>query len=276
MSLERRLADELVRKHPDRAAGVLERLGVEDATHLLSRVAPPGAAAVLKRMSPQLAAAALDASDAKRVADVLEALPLDVASRLARRLSPERQAEVLEKVGARLARALRSLSRFPEGSAGALMDPNVLALPEDLTAKEALDLIRETPENARYNLYVVDREQRLVGVVNLREILIARPRSRLADFMVRQPKQLDARADRSVVIGHPGWREVHSLPVVDEQGCYLGAIRYRTLRELEDELLGGKAEDVSVREALGQLFAAGAGGLLDALTTPDAPRTGGR
>jgi magnesium transporter len=276
MSLERRLADELVRKHPDRAAGALERLGVEEATQLLSRVAPSGAAAVLQRMSPQLAAAALDASDGKRVAEVLEALPLDVASRLSRRLSPERQAEVLEKVGARLARALRSLSRFPEGSAGALMDPNVLALPEDLTAKEALDLIREAPENARYNVYVVDREQRLVGVVNLREILIARPRSRLADFMVRQPQQLDGRADRSVVIGHPGWREVHSLPVVDEQGGYLGAIRYRTLRELEDELLGGKAEDVNVREALGQLFAAGAGGLLDALTAPDAPRTGGR
>lgn len=276
MSLERRLGEELVRKHPERAAGVLERLGVEEAARVLGRATAREAAPALQRMSPQVAAEVLGNLGTDRIAQLLEALPLDVASRLTRRLSSERTAEALEKVSARLARALRSLHRFPEGSAGALMDPNVLALPEDLTAKEALDRVRETPENARYNVYVVDREQRLVGVVNLRELLLARPRSRLADLMVRQPKRLDARADRSVVVAHPGWREVHSLPVVDEQGGYLGAIRYRTLRELEDTLLGGKVEDVNVREALGRLFAAGAGGLLDALTTQGPQGTGGR
>ncbi len=268
MSLERRLADQLVRQHPERAAAALERLGVEEATGLLARVAPRGAAPVLQRMSAHVAATVLGSFEAERIAELLEALPLDAASRLARRLPPELQEQAFERVGTRLARALHSLHRFPDGSAGALMDPNVLALPEDLSAREAVDRIRQDPENARYNIYVVDREQRLVGVVNQREILLAPPRARLADFMVRNPQRLDGRADRSAVVAHPGWREVHSLPVVDEQGAYLGAIRYRTLRELEDQLLGGAGEDLNVRAALGQLFAAGAGGLLDALTTP--------
>jgi Mg/Co/Ni transporter MgtE len=276
MSLERRLAEQLVREHPERAAGVLERLGVEEAARVLSNAPAREAAPVLQRMSPQFSAAVLETFDTEKIARALEALPLDVASRLARRLPAELGAAALEKLGPRPARALRSLLRFPEATAGALMDPDVLALLEDLTAKEALDRIRETPDSARYNVYVVDHEQRLVGVVNLRELLLARPRSRLADLMVRDPLRLDARADRSVVVGHPGWKEVHSLPVVDEGGGYLGAVRYRTLRALEEELLGGKAEDGNAREALGQLFSAAAGGLLDALTNPGDPRTGGR
>jgi magnesium transporter len=276
VSLESRLAREFVRRHPTRSAGVLERLGAEEAAGMLSRCSAHEAAAVLRRMSPQVAAAALADLGEAKAADILETLPLDVAARLARRVDPELLAAGLERMDPRTGRSLRSLLRFAEDSAGALMDPNVLALPEDATAGEALDRIRSEPENARYNVYVVDRSQHLVGVVNLREILLARPRERLADFMVRNPKRLDANADRAAVVAHPGWREAHALPVVDSEGCYLGAIRYKILRALEEEFLGGEPQDADVREALGRLFATGAGGLLDALTSPGASKPGKR
>lgn len=64
---------------------------------------------------------------------------------------------------------------------------------------------------------------------------------------------------------------MHSLPVVDEDHHYLGALRYRTLRELEEELLRGRGGDRDTAAALGELFATGAAGLLDAL----APAQGG-
>ncbi|MBW2495201.1 MAG: CBS domain-containing protein, partial [Deltaproteobacteria bacterium] len=220
-------------------------------------------------------AAVLESFDAAKLASVLEALPLDVASRLTRRLPAECAEAALEKLGPRSSRALRALLHFRENTAGSLMDPNVLALPSDLTAREALQQIRKTPESARYNVYVVDSEQRLAGAVNLRELLLAKPQSRLADLMVRDPLRLDAHADRSVIVTHPGWKEVHSLPVVDEGGGYLGAVRYRTLRALEEEMQRGRTEDGDVRESLGQLFSAGAGGLLDALTSFGPPRSGG-
>jgi magnesium transporter len=148
------------------------------------------------------------------------------------------------------------------------MDPEVLALPLDLTAGEALARVREQPEQARYNLYVVDGEQRLVGALNLRELLVADPSDRLADLMASEPLRLVATADRALVVSHPGWRRVHALPVVDEDDRYLGALRYHTLRELEEELLRGRHEDRSTADALGDLFAAGAAGLLEALAPP--------
>jgi len=264
----------MIRAHPERSARVLERSGPAAAAHLLARVAARPAAAVLARLTPQTAADVLEQLGIERCVPVVEALELDAAARVVRRIAPERAAALLEGVSSRRARAIGLLLRFEERTAGALMDPEVMALPEDWTAREALRRIRERPEHARYNVYVVDGQQRLVGVLNLRELLLASPRARLSELMVRSPARLEASADRAQVVAHPGWARVHAIPVVDESGAYLGAIRYHTLRALEAELLGRRGTDEDAGSALGELFATGAAGLLDALTGPAPGRRG--
>jgi magnesium transporter len=275
MTLVSRLAEELIRNHPERTAAVLERLGATESIRVISKGDPREAAAVLRRMILPTSVVVLEGVDLDRAIELVKALELDVASRLIRPLPEQRRVAILERLPPREMRALGALLRFPENSAGSLMDPNVMALPEDLTAKEALGRVRDEPDSARYNLYVTDREQKLVGAMNLRELFLARPHDRLSELMVRDPLYLDANDDRAAVIGHHGWKEVHSLPVVDSRRCFLGAVRYRTLRSLEQALLGAKEEDGNATEALGELFAAGASGLLDALTgTAGAKREG--
>jgi magnesium transporter len=271
MSLERRLADALVRAHPDRAADVLERAGTDEGARTAARLSAEHFAPVLGRMPPQIGAAILQTLPDERIAAVLDELELDRAARFARRLPPERLAATLERLPDRAARSLESLLRFPENTAGALMDPDVLAVSENRTAREALVQVRENAEQARYNLYVVDARHVLVGVVNLRELLLARPGARLADLMIRNPARLPATADVGAIVAHPGWREVHALPVVDDGDAYLGAIRYRTLRALEEALFRRDRRDDDVRTALGELFSVGAGGVLEALSAARGP-----
>lgn len=272
MDLIANLAEELIERHPARAAVALETVDWEDAAQLLVRSKPSHAARVLTRMTPQLAARILGSFDEERMAASIEALPLDVAARVVRRVPEDRRAVVLDSLKPRRSRELASLLRFPEGTAGALMDPNVLALPETFTAREAMNRVRESAESARYNLYVLDSEQRLVGAINLRELMLARSKLRLADLMARNPQRLDARADRSEIVAHPGWREVHSLPVVDERGGYLGGLRYRTLRALEAELFSRNVSDSDAGVALGELFTAGAAAFFEALSSPPTGR----
>ena len=272
MNLESQLARELVHGHPDRAAAVLERLPAVAVVPLLAAVPPADGAALLGCLPPQDGAALLEASTEERAARLLDALPLDTASRIARRIGAERRSTVFARLSPETAGTLRTLLAFPENTAGALMDPSVLALPGDLTVREARRRVREASRYAQYNLYVVDREQRLAGVLNLRELLRARPRATLADVMVRDPARLEAHADRAAILGHPLWRDVRALPVVDERGGYLGAIRYHVVRELEEELLGKGVPEVPTAEALGELFAAGAAGVFEALTAPGGDR----
>jgi magnesium transporter len=199
------------------------------------------------------------------VGGMLASLALDEAARLAR-LAPERVEALLARLAPAEAEALRAILAYPAQTAGGLMDPRVLALPEDLTAAEALDRCRERPRLVRYNLYVLDAEGRLIGVLNLNELLMARETARLSELMVREPLSIQASAGRANVAAHPGWRRVHSLPVVDERGRYLGAIRYRTWRRIEDGLR--RHDESETTRALGELLSVGAGGLVRSLTRP--------
>jgi magnesium transporter len=272
MTLESRLALQLIQLQPGRAAAVFDRLPCAEAVRVLGDVPKAAAAAVVGSMSPFLAVEVLEQLSVESAAGILEALEQDVASRLARRMGEERRGAVFARLPARVARRLETLVGFPENTAGALMDPEVLALAEDMTVEEARERVREVPDQARYNLYILDRTQALVGVVTLRELLIAPVDKPLAEIMVRSPVCLRFDADRSVVVSHPGWKRVHSLPVVDERGRFLGAVRYRTLRQLEEELLGSALTDANATEALGEVFASGALAVLDALTGPASRR----
>ncbi len=265
MDLETELAREAMSAHPLESAAALERLPAEEAVGLLDRVDAALAATVLRRMATPATAEILRASAPARAATWIAALPLDLAAVCLRRLEEASREAIFSHLPEGRGRALRALLGFPEQTAGALMDPEVLALPLDLSAGEALELVRRNPEHARYNLYVVDREQLLVGVLNLRELLLADARAPLAESMREQVHRLRADADRHTIVSDPGWREVHSLPVVDEGGLFLGAVRYRTLRRLEEELRGARPDEGVTARALGDLFRTGAAGVFEAV-----------
>ena len=264
------LANALIERHPERAADVLERVDAEQTSALLGRADPRFAAQVLRQLSPGRAARVVEALPAADAAALLEPLALDTVARLLRTLDSGVVEPLLAHADARRARMLRVALRYPEHTAGALMDPAVLALPASLTAAEALERFREEPENTHYNVYVIDGEHRLVGAFNLRELFLAPADARLDDLMVHSPFSVQTDADRATIVSHPGWRAVHSLPVVDPEGRFVGALRYRTLRELEDAMLQRSHADASSAAALGDLFATGAAALLDALAVPAA------
>lgn len=266
MELRRRLAHALLESHPDEAARVFERLPEEDAVALLRTTAAPLAATLLSRVSPPAAAPRLARLSPTRAASIVAELPLDEAAALLRRLEPGTRDAVVAGVSPDRAESLARLLRYPDSTAGAVMDPLVMALPADISAEEALRRIREHPDYTRYNVYVTDREQRLVGVFNLRELLLAPPRKALSAFANPHVHRIHPDADRHAVVSHPGWRDVHALPVVDADGRYLGAIRYRTLRRLEDAIRGASRDDGDgTSQALGDLFSTALAGLVEAM-----------
>jgi magnesium transporter len=262
------LANALIERHPERAADVLERVDAAQTSALFVRADPRCAAQVLRQLSPGRAAHVVEALPAADAAALLDTLALDTVARLLRTLESGVVERLLAHADARRARMLRVALRYPEHTAGALMDPGVLALPASLTVADALERFREEPENAHYNLYVIDAEHHLVGAFNLRELFLAPAETRLDELMIRSPFSVRTDADRATVVSHPGWRAVHSLPVVDPDGRFVGALRYRTLRELEEAMLQRSHADASSAAALGDLFATGAAALLDALAAP--------
>ncbi len=266
MKLERELLEALVDEYPSDAASWLEGMPSTDVAQVLELSSVKACAAVLQHMSPLTGARALARVSVTHAGQALREARTDTALRLLRAAGDEARAALLASFEPeRRARFARQLS-YPEGTAGALMDPRVLRLRETTTASDALDRVRLAPDEVLYYIYVVDDDQRLAGVLNLRELLQARPGQQIGSLCQRSVHTLSARSPWAAVLAHGGWRSVHALPVVDERGVFLGAIRYEVLNQIAHELAEGEAIGRSASgagSALGELYGLSVRGLLE-------------
>jgi magnesium transporter len=266
MDSERLLITAFMSEHAPDAARVVERLPAGEAAALLAEIPAQAAAEVLRRMSPFGAAAALAAMDAKAAAILAAGIPIQDASSLLQRVEPDVRDSVLAALPEEIRERLRLLMRYPQGTAGALMDPSVLVLPGDLTVGEALARTRRRARHVYFYLYVTDRSQRLAGVLDLRELLLAGASDTLASVMRAEVAKIRADTDVATIQTHPGWQEYDALPVVDERDVFLGVIRHRVVRKLQagDSARAGGAAETML--SLAELYWIGVGGMLRGLT----------
>ena len=236
-------ADDLVKAmniiealRPADQADLVAELETPDQVTLLTRLSPDESADVLEEMddvdaallaellSPAQLADILDEMEADEAADVLGDLPSNVAADALREMDePE---EVI------------SLLRYPDDTAGGLMTPVVITLHPDWTADQALaELRRVGPRSdSTYYLFVTDAEDRLLGVIGLRELVSAPAKMFIADFMITDIVSVLVTTDQEEcarILSHHGYL---ALPVIDEIGRFVGVITADDLIEVaEDE-----------------------------------------
>jgi magnesium transporter len=232
MQTERFLARGFLESHPEDAAVILERFSPEELVNLLQEYRPPIAAAVLERMIPIRAAEVLARMPLERSREVIDALPIHSAAGLLSRMESGNRETILASLPAESVKPLRVLLKYPDDTAGYFMDTRILTLTTEMTAGEALGRVRRSLNNVFYYLYVTDRNRVLMGVINLRELMIARPRETVGSIMNSPVVHLTVNAHRHAILNHPGWGRFPALPVVDHAGVFEGVIHYRTLRAL--------------------------------------------
>jgi magnesium transporter len=119
--------------HPEDAARFLEELPAADAVALLSDISGPAAALVLRAMDPFRAFACLQTMSHETLGDVFESLDVEVLAGLLRRLEPPERERLLAGRSTKVVQTVRLLLAYAPDTAGAVMDPRVLTLPDDIT-----------------------------------------------------------------------------------------------------------------------------------------------
>jgi magnesium transporter len=229
MDGETHLALRFLEDHPDEAAALLETRSSAEATALLSRCPPETVANVLRRCVVGFAVDYLAALSLEEATPVLARFPPHSAVSVLRTASPEWSAAIRGALAREDGDPVERLLRHAPGTAGALMDPRTSALPSDLRVAEALEQLRLHPEHSVYYLYVVDRDGHLLGVLNYRDLLLADPEAVLVSVMRASVSSVRADAQGAALRGHPGWRSLFALPVVDAEDRLLGAMRHDTV-----------------------------------------------
>src|SRR6476646_6430202 len=179
----------LAELHPADLASLIAQLAPRDRAGVLASLDDAAVADALEEMEPDTQVEVMEDLEPARAADILEEMSPDDAADLVADLSDEAREEILALMEHDEAEEVRDLLAFPEDSAGGLMTTEFVAVPAHLTAAETIDRLRELEPDAEtiYYVYVTDDDGHLVGVLSLRDLIVARPETRIADVMIDEP-----------------------------------------------------------------------------------------
>lgn len=262
--VEGRLVRRLVSRHPSDAARVVERYPAAEAARYVAALPPREAAPLLASMTAPAAGALLAASGEEAAAELVSALPPFAAALMMGMLGAEERSGILSRVDEELRGLLVARIDHPSGSAGALADPHVLALPAEATTAEAIEAVRAGSGNAPEYVFAVERPATLVGQVSTADLLRRDPASPIGDAVIRPAAAIHARAGLRSIATHPAWRGLHVLPVVDADGLLVGSLSIGELRLLARPPVGA-GDLVSAAMNLSELYWHGLGGALGGL-----------
>jgi magnesium transporter len=159
-------------------------------------------------------------------ADVVEMMP------------ENRTDEALKEIPVEDKKEVQELLKYPEDSAGSLIQKKILKIQKNATVNDAIQnikkLINEGEENI-HNLFVTDEEQKLVGIIPLRKLLLVKPEAKVDSIMKKNPLSISVETDQEKVASIFKENDLVSLPVVDSKNILLGRIMVDDVMDVVNE-----------------------------------------
>ncbi len=216
----------LAELHPADLASIIDQLAPRDRLGVLASLDDEALADVVEEMEPDTQVDVLEDLTPERAADILEEMSPDDAADLVADLSDRSRAEILALMELEEAEEVRDLLAFPEDSAGGMMTTEFVAVPATLTAADTIERLRELEPDAEtiYYVYVVDDANRLVGVLSLRDLIVAQPDALIADVMIDEPVATGALESAESVAETIAHYNLLAVPVVDDDGRMVGIV----------------------------------------------------
>ncbi|RMF00274.1 MAG: magnesium transporter [Chloroflexi bacterium] len=235
------------------ASTLIESLRPADQADLFWDLNDEEQATLLPQINPADAADIFEELYDEDAAEVAVQLPLATLVKIVNEMEPDEAADLLDDLDPRQADAvlaqleaahqIKPLIAYPDDTAGGLMTSSFISLQRRMTCGQAINAIRtwHPDEETIYFLFVTDRLKRLVGVVNLRQLIVAAPHTPLAKIMDHDVIYVTAETDQEDCAELMQRYDLLALPVVDDNMHLLGII---TIDDLVDVIQSEASEDI--------------------------------
>lgn len=162
------------------------------------------------------------------LAEIVTRMRADDRAHLFNRLTPELQQRLLYDLAPDEREDIRRLSAYAGETAGAIMTSDYVALAANMSAHDAIEVLRrEGPaKEAMYRCYILDRDRRLVGSIELHELVLAFADTPIEEIMDQAPPSVALDMDQEEVARLIARYDLSALPVVDEQGRLAGIVTH--------------------------------------------------
>lgn len=243
----------IVRKYferdPAAAAHTLETMGTEDAVEALKAIPASMAAEAVHYLNDVHAAELLQKLPRGLFKRIVGSLDAQQGANILLKFTNELRADFLESLEERKKTQIQELLTYPEDSAGRMMTLDFIAFHSDVKVKDAVQKIRQlaqTKPTPSY-VYVVDSENHLTGILNMRDIMLASENDALESVMRRDIFTVNCFDDRETLTNEFLKRKYFAVPVVDAGNRLLGVVK-------ADELIG--QVQVEASEDIQKMFGA--------------------
>ena len=227
----------ILSEHPTDIASAIAELRAPEAARVLRLLPQKRQAQVFGYLDPSIQLALARALDRKEMGLIFAAMHPDERADLFKQLSESEREALLPGLAHAQREDVRRLAAYPEGKVGAVMTSDYVTLPPDITAREAIEVLRrEAPSReAIYDAYVVDAERRLIGVVSLRDLMLIDPQVRVVDVMLPDVVRVQADAPREEAAQLVAKYDLIALPVVDGQQRIVGLVTADDAMDIQTE-----------------------------------------
>jgi len=233
LTVPRQMVSEL---HPADIADIISQVSHKEGASFFKELDVETAAEALSELQPDVQAAIITGMDANSAADIIEEMPPDEAADVLSDLPVDKAKEILEHIDKDEAEDIQELLSHEEDTAGGMMTNEFIAYRPDLLVKDAIENFRKDAEDveAVYYLYVIDAEEKIKGVISLRDLLLAPLDVRLSDIMKTKLKIVSPETDEIEVAEIVSKYNLVAVPVVDSSGYMLGIV---TIDDIVDRIL---------------------------------------
>ena len=212
--------------HPADIAEIISQLSHREGASFFKGLEIETAAEALSELEPDVQSSIISRLETHKAADIIEEMPPDEAADVLSDLPVDKAKEILEQIDKEEAQDIQELLSHEEDSAGGLMTNEFIAYPPDITVQNAIEQFRTDGEEVEtvYYIYVIDNEEKLLGVFSLRDLLLASPEAKLSEIMYTKLVTVTPDADETEVAEIISKYNLFALPVIDNEGCLLGIV----------------------------------------------------
>ena len=226
----------LQKLHPADLADILEELDAINRKKVFDSLDEDLAADTLEEIEPEVQSSIIKGLSHSKTAELFENIPNDEIADIIDELDEEEREKVLIALENEDAEEVKELMGYSDESVGSIMNKDFISFNLDLTVKETIELLREldADEEVMYYVYITDEEDRLNGVVTLRDLIMNEENKRLKEIMHTSSISVNIDSTIEDAIEKSTKYDLISIPVVDYEEKLVGMV---LIHDIVDELI---------------------------------------
>ncbi|MFA5563042.1 MAG: CBS domain-containing protein, partial [Candidatus Caldatribacteriota bacterium] len=230
--------------HPNDFSDITEELTTEQIIEIFKQIEDKEKVAeYISELNTELQSELLNAMSKRQASEILEEMDTDEAVDILGEIPPEESRELLDLMPAEEAEEIKELMKYGENTSGSVMNNEFVTLFEYMTVEQAINRIREMSPEAEiiYYVYVLDKRDRLIGVLSLRDLIVADTKSKISAIMEEDVISVLDVEDREVAAKVISDYDFLAIPVINKKGMMVGII---TVDDIIDVLEEEVTEDI--------------------------------